>query len=104
MVEIGRIDIATEILFLSSHLVISREGNIEADIHDMSYLHLKHNSLLVFDPKYPTLGVCDFDQYDWTTWYGDVRDAVPSNSPEPLGSSVVLREMFDSDHSGDKTT
>ena len=70
----------------------------------MSYLYLKHNSLLVFDPKYPTLDVCDSDQYGWTTRYGGVRDAVPSNSPEPLGSSVVLREMFDSDHSGDKTT
>ena len=63
MVEIGRIDIVTEIIFLSSHLVMPWEGHLEAAVHVMSYLHLKHNSILVFDPTYPTLGVCDFDQY-----------------------------------------
>ena len=81
-----------------------REGHLEADIHVMSYLHLKHNSRLVFYPTYPTLEVCDFYQYDWTTHYGDVKEAVPSNTPELLGSSGVLRAMVDSDHAGDKAT
>ena len=70
----------------------------------MSYLHLKHTSRLVFYPTYPTLDVCDFDQYDWTTRYGGVKEAAPSNALEPLGSSVVLRSMVDSDHAGDTMT
>ena len=102
MVEIGRIDIATEISFLSSHSVISQVGHIQAAIHVISYL--KDNSCLVFDPTYPTWDVCDFYHYDWTTCYGDVKEAVPSNAPEPLGSSVILRSMVDSDNSSDKTT
>ena len=81
-----------------------REGHIEAAIRVMSCLYLKHNSRLVFDPTYPTLDVCDFNQYDWTTHYGDVKEDVPSNAHEPLGSSVVLRAMIDSDHVGEKTT
>ena len=48
--------------------------------------------------------MCDFDQYDCTIHYGDFKEAVPSNAPEPIGSSVVLQSMVDSDHSGDKTT
>ena len=44
MVEIGRIDIATEISFFSSHMVIPQEVHLEADICVMSYFHLKHNS------------------------------------------------------------
>ena len=103
MVEIGHINIATDISLLSSHLVMPREGHIEAAIHVMSYLHLKHNSRLVFDTNYPTLDVCDFDQYDWTTRYGDVKEVVPYNAPEPLGSSVVLQAMVDNYHAGDKT-
>ena len=103
MVEILPIDIATEISLLSQHLVMPREGHLEADIHDMSHLNLKHNSRLVFDPTYPTLDVCDFDQYDWTTRYVDVEETVPSNAHEPLYSFVVLRAMIDSDHDGDKT-
>ena len=73
MVKIGRIEIVTEISLPSSHLVMPREGHLEADIHVMSYLHLKHNSRLLFDPTYPTLEVYDFEQYDWTTCYGDVK-------------------------------
>ena len=61
MVEIGRINIVTEISLLSLHLVTPREGHLEAAIHVMSYLHLKHNSRLVFDPTYTSLDVCDFD-------------------------------------------
>ena len=76
---------------ISLHLVSPREGHLEADIHVMSYLHLKHNSRLLFDPIYPTLDMCEFDQYDWTTQYGDVKEPAPSNAPEPLGSSVVLQ-------------
>ena len=64
---------------------------------------MKHNYVLVFDSTYPTLDLCDFDQYDWITRYGDVKEAVPSNAPEPLGSSVVLGEMVDIDHVGDQT-
>ena len=104
MVEIRRIKIATDISLLSSHLVMPLEGNIEAAIHVMSYLYLNHNSSLLFDPTYPTLDVCDFDQYDWTTRYGHVKEAVPYNDPEPLVISVVFREMADSDRASDKTT
>ena len=95
MVEIGRIDIATEISLISSHLVMPREGHIEAAIHVISYLHLKQNSSLVFDQSYPTLDMCDFDQYDWTAYYGDVKESVTSNATEPLGRSIVLQAMVD---------
>ena len=73
MVEIGRIEIANEISLLSSHLVMPREKHLETAIHVMSYFYLKHNSSLVFDPTYPTLGVCDFYQYECTTRYGDFK-------------------------------
>ena len=70
----------------------------------MSYQDLKHNSCLVFDTTYPTLDVCEFDHYYFTTRYVDVREYFPSNAPEPLGISVVLLSMVDSYHAGDKTT
>ena len=104
MVEIGRIDIATEISLLSLHLVMPREGHLEVASHVMICLHLKHNSRLVFDPTYLTLDVCDFDQYYLTNRYGDVKEDVTYNAPEPLGSFVILRAMVDSYNDGDKTT
>jgi hypothetical protein len=44
MVEIGRIDIATEVSILSSYLAYPREGHLDAALHIMGYLKLKHNS------------------------------------------------------------
>ena len=46
MVEIGRIDIATEYSLLSSHLAYPREGHFECSLHMMGYLKWKHNSRL----------------------------------------------------------
>ena len=44
MVELGRIDIATEVSMLSSYLACPREGHLENALHVMGYLRLKHNS------------------------------------------------------------
>jgi hypothetical protein len=49
MVELGRVDIATEISLLSSHLAYPREGHLEAALHVMAYFKQKHNSRLIFD-------------------------------------------------------
>jgi hypothetical protein len=60
MVELGRVDIATEISFLSPHLSYPREGHLDAALHVMGYLKQKHNSRLIFDPTYPDINVSSF--------------------------------------------
>ncbi len=77
MVELGRIDIATEIFMLSSYLAYPRECHLEAALHIMGYLRLKHNSRLIFDPTYPDIDHSAFPEYDWTEFYGDVVEAIP---------------------------
>ena len=44
MVEIGRIEIATECSILSPHLAYTRKGKFECALHMMGYLKWKHNS------------------------------------------------------------
>ena len=104
MVELGRVDIATEISLLSSHLAYPREGHLEAALHVMGYLRLKHNSRLVFDPTYPKIDMDLFPKYDWTEFYGDVEEAIPPDMPEPLGKDLDVRMMCDSDHAGEQRT
>ena len=55
MVEIGRIDIMTEVSMLSSHLAMPREGHLDAVLHVYAYLKKKYNSRLALDPTYPTI-------------------------------------------------
>ena len=54
MVELGRIDIITEVPMLASQLALPQEGRIEAVFHIFGYMKGHHNSRMVFDPTYPT--------------------------------------------------
>ncbi len=72
MVELERIDIATEVSLLSSHLVFPHEAHIETALHIMSYLSQKHNTRLIFNPTYPKIDMGQFPQYNWTEFYGNV--------------------------------
>ena len=104
-VEIGRIDITTEVSMLASHMAMPREGHLFAVFHVFAYLKQKHNSRLIFDPTPQRINVNQFKvNEDWKTFYGDVSDAIPSNSPQPRGKSVVLRIFVYSDHAGDQIT
>ena len=100
--ELGRVDINTEVSMLASHLALPREGYLEAVFHVFAYLKAKHNSRLALDPTYPDIDESDFKKYNWVEFYGNVKEAIPSNMPEPRGKSIDLRIYVDSDHAGDK--
>ena len=74
MVEIGRINIATELYLLQTHLAYPREGHIEAALYVMDYLKNKHNSRLVFDPNYPKIDEIIFKYCDCKDLYGDSEE------------------------------
>src|SRR6476620_3784201 len=97
MVEIGRVDIITEVSTLASHLALPREGHLDAVFHIFGYLKKRHNSRMIFDPSYPDVGVGDFQEHDWKHFYGDVHEALPPNAPKVLGKDVDLRLYVDSD-------
>ena len=103
MVELGRVDIITEVSVLSSHLALPREGHLEAVYHIYAYLKKKHNTRMVFDPSYPAIDESNFPDHDWKNFYGEVKEAVPPNAPEPRGSEVDLRLFVDSSHADDKS-
>ena len=53
------------------------------------YLKKKHIARLIYDPSYPKIDVNEFkDGENWTTFYGDVQEAIPANAPKPRGKSV----------------
>jgi len=105
MVELGRVDIATECSLLSSHLAYPREGHLECALNMMGYLKVKHNSHLFFDLTYPATNFYSFnDGAEWKAFYGNVREPIPDNAPDPRGKPVDLHMSVDIDHTGDKET
>ena len=74
MVELGRVDICTEVSTMSSHLALTRKGHLEAVFHMFDYLKKHHNSEMVFDPSEPEIDMADFPHEDWSlSIYGDVK-------------------------------
>ena len=104
IVELGRVDMITEVSHLASYLAAPRRGHLEAAVHVYSYLKLKHNSRLVFDPTYKDVDQSAFQVHDWKHFYGEIEEPVPLNAPKPRGKEVDLLAYVDSDHAGDKAT
>ena len=102
IVELGRVDIATEVSLLASHVALPIMGDLQTVFHIYAYLRKRHNSRLALDPSYPEIDMRVFHQADWTDFYGDVKEAIPDNAPEPRGKPIILRAFVDSDHANDK--
>ena len=98
MVELERIDIITEVSMLASKLALPREGHLEAVFYIFRYLKGHHNARMVFDPTYPATYMSTFQEHDLCDFYGDAKEAIPPNAPEPRGKEVDLRIFVDSDH------
>ncbi|KAL7452165.1 hypothetical protein ACHAXS_000270 [Conticribra weissflogii] len=70
ILELGRVDICTEVSMLSSHMALLYQGHLEAALHVMSYLSLHHNSKLCMDPTYPEIDSTQFLICDLSEFYG----------------------------------
>lgn len=104
ILELGRVDIITEVSLLASQMAMPRRGHLDAALHVIAYLKCKHNARMVFDPSYPPIDLSAFPKRNWNAFYGDVHEPIPPNAPPPFGNDVDLRLFVDSDHAGDKTT
>jgi hypothetical protein len=87
MVEIGRIDTDTQVSMLASHVALSRQGHMNAALHNMAYLRDHHNSRMVFDAHKPK-SKTDFKKYDWQEFYPDAKEALPTNMPPAVGQLI----------------
>ena len=64
MIELGRIDMITEVSLLSYFLASPRRGHLEAVLHIFAYLDKKHNASMAFDSTYPAIGISVFKNCD----------------------------------------
>ena len=100
IVELGRIDICTEVSMMASFCAAPRKGHLDAVMHMFAYLNSHERSRIVFDSSY--VPHTDTPDPDWTEFYRDVTEEIPIDMPEPLGKPVQTTCFVDSDHAGDK--
>jgi len=102
MVELGRIDIATEASIMASYSAAPRTGHFDAVMHMFAYLNQHERSTMVFDPDYVDYKVKP--KPDWSEFYRDTIIEHPPDAPTPRGNPVQVTGFVDSDHAGDKVT
>ena len=104
MVEIGCVDIITEVSTLASQMAMPREGHMDAVFHVFAYLKARQNSRMVFDPTYPSIDKKKFQEHEWKRLYGDAKEAILNNCPKTLGREADIRIFDESDHDTDEST
>ena len=105
LVEIGRVDIMTEVSLLSSYLVAPRDGHLHAALSIFAYLNTHKDHVMFFNPMYYDVNESDFPPMDqWQDLYGDISEEVPPDAPEPRGFPIVLTALCDASHASNKVT
>ena len=102
--ELGHVDIQTEVSVLAAQIVLPCEGHMDAVFRIFSYLKAKHSSRLVLNLSYPEIDYNVFPDHDWSSMYGDVKEAIPLDAPTTHGKEVDIHLFVDSDHTSDKFT
>ena len=105
IVEMGRIDIITEVSMLSSFVAMPREGHLNQVLHIFAYLKTHVNARLMLDPSYPEINDAEFEKNgDWTSYYGDEKDLPPINAPKSKAKEFIIRAYVDASHACCKIT
>jgi hypothetical protein len=95
-VSIGRLDIATAVIFLSSFRAMPRRGHLKRAKQIYGYLRkMKEAKIRVLTNE---LDYSDYQdpEYDWSSSvYGDVKEIIPTDILEPKGKYVTLSHYHD---------
>jgi hypothetical protein len=69
IIEMGRLDITTEVSMLVAHMAAPRIGHLRAVYQVFAYLRNKHNARLIYDPTYPRIDRSQFkSDQSWATF------------------------------------
>jgi hypothetical protein len=95
-VSIGRLDIATAVMSLSSFHAMPRRGHLEWAKRIYGYLQKMKEARIRVLTNEPDFSDYQDPEYDWSlSVYGDVKEIIPTDIPEPKGKYVTLSHYFD---------
>jgi len=95
-ISIGRFDIATSVMTLSSYRQAPRRGHLERIKRIFGYLFkMKDSAIRVRTAKPDYSGLVE-PIYKWEySVYGNTTEEIPNNIPEPLGNDVITTSYID---------
>ena len=95
-VSLGRLDITTAVMTMSSFRSLPRKGHLERAKRIVCYLYRFKSGKIRFRTHEPDLSDVVSPDHDWTdTVYGKVQEDIPRDIPKPLGNPVVTISYVD---------
>ena len=107
-VEIGRVDILTELSLLSAYQASPREGHLNQLLRIFAFLKKKPKLSLYFDPTLPKIdesmfaGASNIDQFK--DQYRDAEEEIPDHMPHSRGRPVQIFTFVDASHASNRLT
>ena len=104
-VTLGRLDVTTAIMTMSSFRSCPRIGHLERVKRIYGYLSKMRHATIRVRTQEPDYSDIPDRMYDWaTSIYGDVKEVLADNLPSPLGKPVVLTTYVDANLYHDMVT
>jgi hypothetical protein len=95
-VSLGRLDIATAVMTMSSFRSTPRAGHLDRAKRIVAYLSKMRHAVIQFRTGKPEYSDLPNNKHNFQrSVYGDVKEAVPPNAPKPLGKHVTLTHYVD---------
>jgi hypothetical protein len=95
-VSIGRLDIATAVMSLSSFCAMPRRGHLERAKRIYGYLRKMEEARIRVLTNEPDYSDYQDPEYNWSSSvYGDVKEIIPLDILEPKGKYITLSHYFD---------
>ncbi len=96
VVSIGRFDVHTAVMSLSSFRTAPRRGHMLRVRRIYGYLAKMKNAIIRVRTDMPDYSDLPVQEFDWSrTVYGDVTEEIPTDAPTPLGKTVRLTHYVD---------
>jgi len=96
VVQIGRFDITTAIMTLSSFRANPRQGHLDRIKRIYGYLAKYRNATIRIRVDEPDYSGLPDKEYDWQfSVYAGAEELLPEDAPEPLGKPVVMTTFVD---------
>ena len=95
-ISLGRFDVATAVMSMSSFRVAPRVGHIERVKRICGYIYKFKEGCIRVRTEVPDYSDLPVPHYDWArTVYGEVKEEVPENAPPPKGKGVLTTTYKD---------
>ena len=104
-IELGCIDIHTEVAILSQYNALPRKGHLDALHGIFAYMRKKLKSWIDFEPDELDINGDAFNAMEvWDDFYADAEELLPPKNPKARGKNVSMHFFVDYDHVGNKVT